>query len=98
MKLHVLVMIRDGGALEASLHTTRREAEKVAATQIMETMLTESTLDLSGIASAMDDAFMKEDYPSVIRFSERIKRRKTAYIQECPLPEHASLWGAEMRS
>ena len=35
----------------------------------------------------MDDAFVKKDYPTVIRFSERIKRRKTAFIQECQVPE-----------
>ena len=53
----------------------------------METMLTESTLDLSGVVTAMDDAFVKKDYPAVIRFSERIKRRKTAFIQECQSPD-----------
>ena len=49
MKLHVLVMILDGGTFATSLHHTRRDAECAAAGQIMETMLTESTLDLSGM-------------------------------------------------
>ena len=53
-------------------------------------MLTESTLDLSGVVNAMDDAFVKKDYPAVIKFSERIKRRKTAFIQECQVPEPPS--------
>ena len=83
MKLHVLVIILDGGAVEASLHETRAEAERVAAEQIMNTMLTESALDLSGILTAMDKAFVKGEYPAVIRFFERIKRRKAIHVQEC---------------
>lgn len=85
MNVHVLVMILDGGAMEASIHRTREDAERKAAGQIMETMLTESTLDLSGLATAMDEAFVKHDYATVIKFSERLKRRKTAFIQECAL-------------
>jgi hypothetical protein len=83
MKLHVLAIILDGGAVETSLHETRAEAERAAAEQIMEKMLTESALDLSGILTAMDRAFVKGEYPDVIRFFERIKRRKAIFIQEC---------------
>jgi hypothetical protein len=83
MKLHVLVILLDGGAVEASIYETRAEAERSAAEQIMEKMLTESALDLSGILTSMDRAFLKKEYADVIRFFERIKRRKAIFIQEC---------------
>jgi hypothetical protein len=86
MKLHVLVFVLDGGAVEISHHQTRAQAERVAAERIMRTMPTETTVDLSGVATAMDEAFTSGDDAAVIRFFERIKRRKPVHIQECRVP------------
>jgi hypothetical protein len=86
MKLHVLVFIPDSGTAEISHHLTRAQAERVAAERIMSTMPTESTVDLSGVATAMDQAFTDGDDAAVIRFFERVKRRKPVHIQECRVP------------
>ena len=86
MKTFVLVVLGEDGLVEATLHPTRTDAERTVAEQIMNHMLTESALDLSGVLTAMDQAFTTADYPTVIRFFDRIKRRKTVFIQEAELP------------
>jgi len=86
MKVIVSVVLQENGSVEATLHPTRTDAERAVAEQIVNHMLTESALDLSGVLTAMDQAFTSGDHPAVIRFFERIKRRKTVFIQEAELP------------
>jgi hypothetical protein len=86
LTVFVLIVVGEDGSVEATLHSTRTDAERTAAEQIMNRMLTESALDLSGILTAMDQAFTKGEHPAVIRFFERVKRRKTVFIQEAELP------------